>query len=206
MLKYYMKLHLGCGTHFIEGWVNIDYNLGARLAKIPPLRLLVRKANDWDRRIMIHDLRQKLPFTDQTVDCIYTSHTLEHLTRKAGRQLLSESYRVLKSGGVMRIVVPDLKTIVENYMEGKIKADEFLDNLLVHYVEEHDTRLRTLLAPLMRFPHQCMYDEPRLLQIMSDIGFWARAMRPFESEIENIREIEKEDRTLDAVIVEGKKP
>lgn len=205
-----MKLHLGCGTHVVEGWINIDYSLGARLAKFPFLKPLLRKVglfrNDWDNRIKLHDLRRKLPFADHTVDCIYTSHTLEHLTRKDGLQLLSESYRVLKSGGIMRIVVPDLKAVVQHYIEGKIRADEFLDNLHVHYVEDHDTRLKATLAPFVRFPHQCMYDTPSLLQIMSSLGFQARSMKPFESEIEDIHDIEIEGRTLDAVIVEGKKP
>lgn len=205
-----MKLHLGCGTHVVEGWVNIDYSLGAKLAKFPPLKPLLRQTgllrNEWDSRIVIHDLRRALPFADQTVDCVYTSHTLEHLTRKDGWNMLSESYRVLKSGGVLRVVVPDLKAIVQHYVEGRIKADEFLDNLHVHYVEEQDSRLKARLAPFVRFPHQCMYDEPRLLEVMSAIGFQAKVMKPFESEIADICDIEIEGRTLEAVIVEGKKP
>jgi len=30
-----MKLNLGCGNQVVEGWVNVDYALGARFAKIP---------------------------------------------------------------------------------------------------------------------------------------------------------------------------
>ncbi len=204
-----IKLHLGCGTNVVDGWINIDYSLGAHLAKIPLSKFFLRKTgllrNEWDSRIMLHDLRKKLPFADNTVDCIYTSHTLEHLNKADGYQMLSESYRVLKPNGVMRVVVPDLRAIVADYLQNKIKSDEFLIALHVGYEEDSDSRLKKLLAPFVRFPHKCMYDETRLVEIMNDIGFKARIMKPFESEISDIGEIEIESRTIDAVIVEGKK-
>ena len=37
-----LKLHLGCGTRTPAGWQNVDAALGARLAKIRPLRPLLR--------------------------------------------------------------------------------------------------------------------------------------------------------------------
>ena len=121
-----IKLHLGCGTNFVDGWINIDYNLGAHLAKIPLSKFFLRKTGyEWDSRIMLHDLRKKLPFGDNTVDCIYTSHTLEHLNKADGYQMLSESYRVLKPNGVMRVVVPDLRAIVADYLQKKLKPMNF---------------------------------------------------------------------------------
>jgi hypothetical protein len=57
-----LKLHLGCGTNVVEGWINIDYSLGAHLAKIPLSKFFLRKTgllrNEWDSRIMLHDLRK----------------------------------------------------------------------------------------------------------------------------------------------------
>jgi hypothetical protein len=50
-----------------------------------------------------------------------------------------------------------------------------------------------------------MYDETRLVEIMTEIGFKAKAMKPFDSDISGIHDIEIESRTIDAVIVEGKK-
>jgi SAM-dependent methyltransferase len=204
-----LKLHLRCGTNVVEGWINIDYSLGAHLAKIPLSKFFLRKTgllrNEWDSRIMLHDLRKKLPFGDNTVDCIYTSHTLEHLNKADGYQMLSESYRVLKPNGILRVVVPDLKAIVADYVENKIKSDDFLLALHVGYEEESDSGFKKVLAPFVRFPHKCMYDETRLVEIMTEIGFKAKAMKPFDSDISGIHDIEIESRTIDAVIVEGKK-
>ena len=51
-----------------------------------------------------------------------------------------------------------------------------------------------------------MYDTPRLLAILRDVGFDAVSRSPLESDISDIGIVELEDRTLNAVVVEGRKP
>ena len=50
-----MKLNLGCGSQIVDGWVNVDYALGARLFKFPFFRQLNSKVKlfelEWDTRI-----------------------------------------------------------------------------------------------------------------------------------------------------------
>src|SRR5262245_26247293 len=105
-------LHLGCGAVAPDGWINVDYALGARLRKIPGFRAVSRTlglfAVDWSPRIVVHDLRTRFPWPDASVDAVYTSHTLEHFTREAGGRFIAEIHRVLKPAGRVRIVVPDL--------------------------------------------------------------------------------------------------
>jgi predicted SAM-dependent methyltransferase len=55
------------------------------------------------------DLRGRLPFPDESVGVAYCSHTLEHLFPDHALKLLREIHRVLRSDGVARIVVPDVK-------------------------------------------------------------------------------------------------
>jgi hypothetical protein len=50
-----------------------------------------------------------------------------------------------------------------------------------------------------------MYDTQRLVEILNEIGFTARSRGAFDSDIDDIRAIEREDRTGRAVIVEGRK-
>ena len=89
-----LRLNLGCGTQTPDSWVNVDYALGARLGKIPPLRPLLRSIGmfhiDWSTSIVIHDLRRPLPWPDAAVAAVYSSHTLEHLTKQAGQRLLRD--------------------------------------------------------------------------------------------------------------------
>lgn len=204
-----MKLNLGCGSQTPEGWTNVDYALGARLLRLPLLSAVNSRLKlfntGWSSAIVIHDLRKRFPWDSDTADAVYSSHTLEHLSREEGRFFLQECRRVLKPGGIARIVVPDLKSLVSAYSQGDIPADEFVQKLEVMPDTGGGGVLRKALTPFISFPHKCMYDADRLVEIMREIGFRAESRRPFESAINGIRDIELEDRTRDAVIVEGVK-
>ena len=63
-----------------------------------------------------HDITKGLPFDDNQFDAVYHSHVLEHLEPADGEKLLSECYRVLRPGGVLRIVVPNLEQIATLYL------------------------------------------------------------------------------------------
>ena len=66
--------------------------------------------------LLPHDLRRGIPFPDGSVDAVYHSHVLEHIDRSAVPGCLAEIRRVLRIGGVHRIVVPDLELVVRNYL------------------------------------------------------------------------------------------
>ena len=61
------------------------------------------------------DLRYPLKIEDDIIDGILTEHTLEHLTYDQVQSLLMECYRILKPGGKIRIIVPDVSIFVKNY-------------------------------------------------------------------------------------------
>lgn len=92
------RLNVGCGRHFHPAWRNID------LVSVDPA-------------VEQYDIRRGLPGPDQRYAAVYHSHVLEHLEPDQGRRLLSECLRVLKPGGVLRIVVPDLERIAELYLQ-----------------------------------------------------------------------------------------
>ena len=56
-----------------------------------------------------------LPCEDSSINGVYSSHCLEHLTRRQVKELLSECYRVLKKKGILRIIVPNMKELFDNY-------------------------------------------------------------------------------------------
>lgn len=204
-----MKLNLGCGNQTPQEWINVDYSLGAQLFKIPLSTWINKKIKlfniTWNDNIIIHDLRKKFPWSDNSVDIVYSSHTLEHLSKDEGNYFLQECYRVLKNRGTIRIIVPDLKVIIKQYTEEKLAAEDLIDRLEVGYSKPHDRPWKQVLAPLINFPHKCMYDTESLIKIMSEIGFECRAEKALESNIPDIKNIELLDRTQDAVIVEGQK-
>ncbi|MCW7538174.1 methyltransferase domain-containing protein [Aquabacterium sp. A7-Y] len=204
-----MILNLGCGAQVYDKWTNVDYALGARLAKLPLFRTVNARLKlfraDWDERIVLHDLTKPFPWADNSADGIYTSHTLEHLAREDGRRFLRECHRVLRPGGLIRVLVPDLRLHVMAYLDGKVRADDFVERLDVLYDDYGDRGLKRKLAPFVQFPHKCMYDTECLVGVLQDIGFDASPRAPFDSGIPDVREVELEDRTRGAVIVEGVK-
>jgi hypothetical protein len=58
---------------------------------------------------MDHDLSKGIPFESDSVDAVCHSHVLEHLDRPVAGAFLKETLRVLKPGGIYRIVVPDFE-------------------------------------------------------------------------------------------------
>lgn len=83
-------VHLGCGFKYIDGMINVDGNV-------------FRKINLW------HDLRNRLPFPNQSCALLYCSHTIEHLFPYEAQTLLREFRRVIANDGVVRIAVPDME-------------------------------------------------------------------------------------------------
>lgn len=74
----YDKLHLGSGAVILPGWLNIDFD-SSLASGIYPL-----------------DIRNPLPFPDNSISVIFSEHLIEHLSKKDGLELLKECRRVLK--------------------------------------------------------------------------------------------------------------
>lgn len=86
-----------------------------------------KRSDEWDnirdipiRGSIQHDMRiVPIPFIEEsTYDGAYSEHFLEHLTREEGIGYLKEMYRVLKPGGVIRLVWPSMD-LVEKIRSGQ---------------------------------------------------------------------------------------
>ena len=91
-------LNVGCGNNFHPRWTNIDLIAG-------------------DDSVQACDLREGIPFADKSFDAVYHSHVLEHFSPEDGEKLIVECFRVLRPGGILRVVVPDLERIAQLYLE-----------------------------------------------------------------------------------------
>ena len=89
-----MKLHLGCGERFLEGYIHID------LAEFEHI----------DYKIPVNNLSI---FDDNSIDEIYASHVIEYFDRDEVKELLKEWKRVLREGGILRIAVPNFSKLIE---------------------------------------------------------------------------------------------
>jgi hypothetical protein len=94
-------LNLGCGTASHPAFVNVD------LVKAPG--------------VITHDLRKGIPFPDQTFDLVYHSTMLSLMRPAEALAFTRECRRVLKPGGVLRVVTEDLERMCRAYLE-KLEA------------------------------------------------------------------------------------
>ena len=201
-----MKLNLGCGDVAPPEWVNVDFAIGARLCKIPVIGKISRRflRSNWNPSIVLHDLRTRFPWADDSVDIVYSSHSLEHLTRADGERFMRETFRVLRVGGIVRIVVPDLWLEVDRYRSGDCDARDFLSALNIADSAEAPF-IKRIYGMLSGQGHRCMYDEASLGDLMTSSGFTIVRRQPFESAIPGIADIEGAAQTEDALIIEGYK-
>jgi SAM-dependent methyltransferase len=69
------------------------------------------------------DLTQRHPFADASFDLGYAEDFLEHLSQAQSLIFLSEAYRTLRSGGVLRLSFPGLEGVLrKHYLGGSAAA------------------------------------------------------------------------------------
>lgn len=135
-----MKLHLGCSyRNFGHDWVHIDGGDYSHL----------------DGYDIAH-----LNFEDNSVDLIYASHVISYFDRDQIVILLKEWKRVLKSGGVLRLAVPDFEAMSKLYFEGKFALDSFLGPLYG----------KMKMGELVIY-HKTVYDFESLKEVLECVGF-----------------------------------
>ena len=93
-----LAVHLGCGAKYVPGFLHVD------ILPLPNVDVVCDVAN--------------LEFLNEnSVDLLYASHVLEHFGRHQYFAVLSEWYRVLKIGGILRLAVPDFRACAEQYLK-----------------------------------------------------------------------------------------
>lgn len=212
-----MRLNVGCGASPTPGWVNLDNSLSVRIAGIRNGTVrgaLCRLMGDrshyarfaHDHGIEYADVGGRLPYADGSVDVVYSSHMLEHLPRHTARAFLADAHRVLRDGGIIRIVVPDLNEIVKSY-ERDQDADHFIDSLKMAYPSPagRGERLRRLAAGYRA--HRWMYDARSLTALLTGAGFKdAVALAPGETLIDDPGALALREREGGSLYVEARKP
>ena len=90
-------LNVGCGSKFHVDWTNID----------------MKSASP---HVQAHNLLQGFPFPSDHFDVVYHSQVLEHFPKEKASAFMAECCRVLRPGGALRVVVPDLENIAKEYL------------------------------------------------------------------------------------------
>lgn len=197
----FKKFHLGCGGIFIPEFLNIGL-----WDDLPQGALFKDEKSTNNQYVLNFDLSNGIPADDDSLDVVYHSHLLEHLSAEQGIIFLSECYRSLKSGGILRIVVPDLFLWSKKYQE----SDNFFFNsyrrfALKNDFEKYPTNGTVFMGMLHNHGHKMGYDYQTLDFILDRIGFKKIERKLVQdSALENISVIEpySPDRAMESLCLE----
>ncbi len=142
------KLHVGCGSVKLTGWVNADIDPRAQL---------------------IINIKHRLPFTGNSLDRIYSEHVLEHVSADDGVAFLKEAYRTLKPGGIIRIAMPDLDDLIEGY-SNDWKRFDWLQWPGHEFIQ---TKAEMLNIAFRWWGHLYLYNQEELGRRLHEAGFSA---------------------------------
>ncbi|MCD2177303.1 class I SAM-dependent methyltransferase [Rhizobium sp. C1] len=136
-----LKLHIGCGKRYIPGFVHIDQ------VSFPHIDHL-------------QDIRRLDSFEAKTASLIYACQVIEYFDREEVIEVLSEWRRVLAPGGILRVSVPNFKTMATLYQAG-LPLEWFLGTLYGKIPDGEGGHIY----------HRTTYDEASLASVFVKAGF-----------------------------------
>ena len=168
----------GCGLSAPEGWINFDSSPRLRFERTPLVAALVgcfRKPL-FPQNVRYGDILKGLPVADVSADAVYSSHVLEHLSRRDVTVALRNTLRILRPGGVFRVVVPDLHWRASRYLReretGNVQAAErFVLSTNLGLRHRPKGVMALLRAAYGSSGHRWFYDELSLRALLEESGF-----------------------------------
>lgn len=173
-------VNLGCGYRPMKGWVNVDR------ARSPEIQVV------WN-------LTEGLPFPDSSCSAVFSEHFIEHISKEAAAQFLSECYRVLKTGGVLRISTPDAELFLRSYAGDR----EFLTQS--SFSQEIDTPVDRVNFMMREYgQHLWSYDEELLTLMLKRAGFDQVIRQSFGLSVHpRMNDIDFKDREFESLYLEA---
>jgi len=148
-------LHLGCGAGILPKWINVD--------KFYENTQIVKKD--------IYDL----DYPENSIDAIYSSHSIEHLPIRHARLALKNWIKILKLGGKLFLSVPDLEETMRKILDKDIPFPDkyfWYLHVLFGYQTHSDNREPALDSPIDQGQfHTCGFTEELLRFYLWEDGY-----------------------------------
>lgn len=195
-------IQYGCGWSAPEEWLNFDASLTLRFERLPFLgKIYVKNSKPFPKNVKYGNIVQGLPLPLNIADGIYASHVLEHLSRHDCIIALKNTFNLLKSGGIFRLVVPDLECRVREYLyllenEGINEAnDMFMRETYLGKENQAQGVFNYIKSSLGHSSHLWMWDQSSMAQALKTVGFVNIRRAHFNDSQDNMFNlVEQEDR------------
>lgn len=178
-------LNLGCGRNIVPDWVNADF------FRFHEKLLYPERAPDW-----MLDLSRPLNCPADHWDGIFVEHTNEHLTYSQNYDLMQELLRVLKPGGRVRLVIPDL----DRYLRFEELGTEFPKFRRYASLPEAISNLTQNHA------HMSVWNVDLMREMLEEIGFLEATRQAFRVGEDPALLQDSERRRWESLYLEATKP
>lgn len=166
----YARIALGSGGVRFPGWTHVDFDPA------------------WEPEV-VADLRQPLPFPDGHAQFLQSEDFIGQLTLEEADAFFHECHRVLRPGGVLRLLTPDLHRLLSMYLAGDLRLRELWETEVG--IPLRTRTLGEVVNQAMTFAnHRFFYDEETLRASMEPIGFRLHRVNYRESAWPELRELD----------------
>jgi predicted SAM-dependent methyltransferase len=150
-----MKLHLGCGEKYLEGYVNIDFPDSEQ-------SIIKTKADIYYKNM------QELSYGENSIDEIRSHHLFEHFSRAEALKLITRWRRWLKPGGVLVIETPDFTTSAAMFLQSFSLQRRFQLSRHIYGSQEAGWA-----------QHKDYWDKEKFVFVLSSLGFQSIKVRRY---------------------------
>jgi Methyltransferase domain len=176
------RLNWGCGSHVHPGWINTD----------------IKEAPEID---LVADIRKGLPLDDDSIEYAVSVHALPELAYADVVPALRELNRVLKPGGVLRLVLPDLQKAIDAYVKR--------DHRYFHLVEDDAATLGgRLITQILWYGYsRTLFTADFSAELMVKAGYIdVSSCQPHRTASRFAEIVQLDNREEESLYIEGVKP
>jgi predicted SAM-dependent methyltransferase len=182
MTNQKLYVQFGAGNEAIPGWVSFDSSPTLVIQKIPVVGRVLRPMLNcvFDGGVRYGDIVRGLPLRENSVDGLFSSHVIEHLSYLDCSTALKNSFTYLKPRGLFRIIIPDLEWYVRRYLAAKEHADsmnaadaapEFMKGTCLGLRGTRRDIWNRLYLAFSNSDHRWMWDYAGLSNALAEHGF-----------------------------------
>jgi predicted SAM-dependent methyltransferase len=190
-----LKLHLGCGSNMLAGWLNTD-------STPSPIADYL-------------DCTTRLPFVDGCLAAVFCEHLIEHLEKPSAQSMVREVFRVLRPGGVFRVVTPSLEAFAQMVLDPEGAASCLYLDFFRRFSGNSQAEISDAANSIFYLHgHRHIYRKAELTAMLAEAGF--AELRPlatgsygdpvFDGVDGHGKVIGSEVNAVEAFAIEGRKP
>lgn len=181
-IKGKVLLNVGCGRFPKKDFINLDYR--------------------WFPKIDIcwNIVKKKYPLPYDSLEGIFSEHCLEHIPFESCADNIKEYFKLLKTGGTLRIAVPDGEIYADKYQQRKSDP-----SVKLPYSDGEETGMISINRIFRSHGHQFIYDYETMKLLLERAGFRNISKRSYLEGNDKRLLIDRPDRALESLYVEAVK-